>query len=155
MVQPESLRALATHPIPGFHVYLQAFRLSGECSPEVSVVAPSMPAPIDLNATPVAGVSSSDGLRKHAREMLADLLLGARTECRRPLTMRGPTVSCRALSSRVIRRPLAVPPRLDTTPKRPKRGVSFTPSTYDQVGMQVVFMQDQVGLDLDGFLLDH
>ncbi|KAE8773509.1 DNA repair protein rhp54 [Hordeum vulgare] len=35
------------------------------------------------------------------------------------------------------------------------RGGSFTPSTYDQAGMQPAFMQDQVGLDLDGFLLEH
>ncbi|KAE8802780.1 DNA repair protein rhp54 [Hordeum vulgare] len=32
---------------------------------------------------------------------------------------------------------------------------SFTSSTYDQAGMHAAFMQDQVGLDLDGFPLDH
>ncbi|KAE8800690.1 Phospholipid-transporting ATPase 1 [Hordeum vulgare] len=31
----------------------------------------------------------------------------------------------------------------------------FTSSTYDQAGMQPAFMQDQVGLDLDGLSLDH
>ena len=31
----------------------------------------------------------------------------------------------------------------------------FTPTTYDQAGMRDAFMQDQVGLDLDGFPLDH
>src|SRR3954464_15264769 len=53
MVLPDSPRASACTPMPGFHVYPQASRLSGECSPEVSVVAPSTPAPvpIDLNAT--------------------------------------------------------------------------------------------------------
>ncbi|KAE8774579.1 DNA repair protein rhp54 [Hordeum vulgare] len=32
---------------------------------------------------------------------------------------------------------------------------SFTSLTYDQAGMQDTFMQGQVGLDLDGFLVDH
>ncbi|KAE8815967.1 Eyes absent-like protein 4 [Hordeum vulgare] len=31
----------------------------------------------------------------------------------------------------------------------------FTPSTYDQAGMQAAFMQDLVGLDMDGFPLDY
>ncbi|KAE8810388.1 DNA repair protein rhp54 [Hordeum vulgare] len=31
----------------------------------------------------------------------------------------------------------------------------FRPSTYDQGGIQATFIQDQVGLDLDGFPLDH
>ncbi|KAE8783131.1 hypothetical protein D1007_43432 [Hordeum vulgare] len=35
------------------------------------------------------------------------------------------------------------------------RGMPFTPSAYDQAGMHPTFMQDQVGLDLDGFPLDH
>ncbi|XBH92293.1 hypothetical protein VPH35_083450 [Triticum aestivum] len=49
---------------------LGASRLSGECSPDVSVVAPSTPAPapIDLNATLVVGGSSSGGARKRARQ---------------------------------------------------------------------------------------
>ncbi|KAE8782003.1 DNA repair protein rhp54 [Hordeum vulgare] len=53
-------------PIPAFHVYPQGRRFSGECSPKVSIVAPSTPAPvtIDLNAKPVAGGSSSGGRRK-------------------------------------------------------------------------------------------
>ncbi|KAE8815215.1 Lectin-domain containing receptor kinase A4.3 [Hordeum vulgare] len=48
--------ASSCNPVPGFHVYPQASLLSGECSLEVSVVAPSTPAPppIDLNTTPVA-----------------------------------------------------------------------------------------------------
>lgn len=44
------------------------------------MIAPSMPAPmhIDLKATSVAGGSSSDGTRKRAREMSADMLSSAR-----------------------------------------------------------------------------
>ena len=70
MVLPDSPRASACNPVPGFHVYPQASRLSGECSPDVSVVAPSTPAPapIDLNATPVVGGSSSGDTRKRARQ---------------------------------------------------------------------------------------
>ena len=66
MVLPDSPRASACNPVPGFHVYPQASRLSGECSPDVSVVAPSTPAPapIDLNATPVARHSAARGDRK-------------------------------------------------------------------------------------------
>ncbi|KAE8788439.1 putative serine/threonine-protein kinase [Hordeum vulgare] len=81
MALPKSPRALMTHPIRDFHVYPQASSLSGECSPEVSVMAPSIPAPapahIDLNATPVAGGSSFGGTRKRVREMPANMLSGA------------------------------------------------------------------------------
>ncbi|XBJ13320.1 hypothetical protein VPH35_017690 [Triticum aestivum] len=50
------------------------------CSPDVSVVAPSTPAPapIDLNATPVVGGSSSGGMRKRARQTPAGGLPDAR-----------------------------------------------------------------------------
>ncbi|XBH65892.1 hypothetical protein VPH35_119386 [Triticum aestivum] len=48
------------------------------CSLDVSVVEPSMPAPTDLNATPVAGRSSSRGARKRARQMPAGMLPDAR-----------------------------------------------------------------------------
>ncbi|KAE8799326.1 putative serine/threonine-protein kinase [Hordeum vulgare] len=77
MVLPDSPRALACTPMPSFYIYPRAFRLSGECSPEVSVLAPftPAPAPIDLNATPVAGGSSSGGARKHARQMPTAVLL--------------------------------------------------------------------------------
>ncbi|KAE8810491.1 DNA repair protein rhp54 [Hordeum vulgare] len=53
MVLPDSPRVSACTPMPGFHVYPQASRLSRECSLEVYVVTPSTPASIDLNATPV------------------------------------------------------------------------------------------------------
>ncbi|SPT19929.1 unnamed protein product [Triticum aestivum] len=80
MVLPDSPRASACNPIPGFHVYSQASRLSGECSPDVSVVAPSTPAPasIDLNATPVVSGSSSGGTRKRTRQTPAGGLPDAR-----------------------------------------------------------------------------
>ncbi|KAE8820542.1 DNA repair protein rhp54 [Hordeum vulgare] len=73
---PDLPDASTCNPVPGFHVYPQASRLSGECSPEVSVVAPS--ATIDLNATPVAVGSSAGGARKHVRQTAADQLPGAR-----------------------------------------------------------------------------
>ncbi|KAE8807560.1 putative serine/threonine-protein kinase [Hordeum vulgare] len=76
---PDWPRASSCNPVPGFHVYLQAFGLLGEWSPEVNVVAPSTPAPttIDLNATPVAGGSSSGGARKRVRQTPANQLRGA------------------------------------------------------------------------------
>ncbi|KAE8812092.1 hypothetical protein D1007_10929 [Hordeum vulgare] len=43
MVLPDSPRASACTPMPDFHVYPQSSHLSGKCSPEVSMVAPSMP----------------------------------------------------------------------------------------------------------------
>ncbi|KAE8804547.1 C2 domain-containing protein [Hordeum vulgare] len=75
-VLPDSPRASACNPVPGFHVYPQASCLPGECSPEVSVVAPSTPAivPIDLNATPVAAGSSARCARKRKRQTPADQL---------------------------------------------------------------------------------
>ncbi|KAE8786090.1 DNA repair protein rhp54 [Hordeum vulgare] len=79
MVLPESPCASTIQPIPGFHIYPKASRLSGECSSKVSVVAPSTPAPapINLNATPVADGSSSGGPRKRAREMSLGMLSDA------------------------------------------------------------------------------
>ena len=78
MVLPDSPRASTCNPVPGFHVYPQASRLSGECSPDVSVVAPSTPtlAPIDLNATPVADGSSSGSARKRVRQTPAGVTPG-------------------------------------------------------------------------------
>ncbi|KAE8816181.1 Eyes absent-like protein 4 [Hordeum vulgare] len=66
--------------IPGFHVYPQGSRFCGECSPKVSIMAPSTPAPgtIDLNAMLVASGSSSEGMTKRHREMPADMLTDAR-----------------------------------------------------------------------------
>ncbi|KAE8815486.1 DNA repair protein rhp54 [Hordeum vulgare] len=77
---PDSPRASSCNPVSGFHVYPQASRLSGECSPEVSVVAPSTPTPttIHLHATPVVGGSSCGGARKRVRQTPADQLSGAR-----------------------------------------------------------------------------
>ncbi|KAE8794471.1 putative serine/threonine-protein kinase [Hordeum vulgare] len=71
---PDSPGASACNPLPDFHVYLQASRLMGEYSPEVSMVAPSTPAPatIDLNATPVAAGSSAGDARKRALQTPID-----------------------------------------------------------------------------------
>ncbi|KAE8779927.1 Phospholipid-transporting ATPase 1 [Hordeum vulgare] len=43
----------------------------------------------------------------------------------------------------------------EETQSQDGQGGPFTPSTYDQAGMQPTFMQDQFGLDLDGFPLNH
>ncbi|XP_044335580.1 uncharacterized protein [Triticum aestivum] len=142
--------------MPGFHVYPQASRLSGECSPKVSVVAPSTPAPapIDLNATPVAGGSSSGSARKRARHMPADVP-GARNlfdgmpasgddDYMQNMIFEG--------GAPVAGGAAGVGYDPDETQSQDGRG-AFTPSTFDQD--QVAFMHDQVGLDLDGFPLDH
>ncbi|KAE8816975.1 DNA repair protein rhp54 [Hordeum vulgare] len=76
MMLPESPRASCTQLIPGFHVYTQGSLFSTECSPEVSILAPSTPAPVTiyLNAAPVARGSSFGGMSKREREMTADML---------------------------------------------------------------------------------
>ncbi|KAE8778925.1 Lectin-domain containing receptor kinase A4.3 [Hordeum vulgare] len=80
MMLPESPHTSCTQPIPDFHAYPQGNRFSGEWSLEVRIVALSMPAPvtIDLNATLLAGESSSGGMRKRQRKMPADMLTSAR-----------------------------------------------------------------------------
>ncbi|XBH68748.1 hypothetical protein VPH35_096821 [Triticum aestivum] len=152
MVLPDSPRASVCNPIPGFHVYPQASRLSGECSPDVSVVAPSTPAPapIDLNATPVVGGSSSGGLRKRARQTPDDGLPDARN-----LFEEMPS----AVDEDYMRNLIfegGVPGAgydPDETQSQDGRG-AFTPAAgYDPD--QAAFMRDQVGIDLDGFPLDH
>ncbi|KAE8791481.1 C2 domain-containing protein [Hordeum vulgare] len=77
MVMPDSPRTSACNPVPGFHVYPQASHLSEEWSPKVSMIATPAPAPIDLNATPVAAGSSTVGARKRKRQTPADQLPGA------------------------------------------------------------------------------
>ncbi|KAE8784269.1 putative serine/threonine-protein kinase [Hordeum vulgare] len=79
MMLPESPRASCTLSISSFHVYPQGSRFSGECSSEVSIMAPSTPAAvtIDLNVVSVAGGSSSGDMRKRQREMPTDMLTGA------------------------------------------------------------------------------
>ncbi|KAE8773863.1 Phospholipid-transporting ATPase 1 [Hordeum vulgare] len=155
MVLQESSSSLVTHPIPGFHLYLQASRLSGECSREVSVVALSTPAPtpIDFNATPVAGGSSPDGLRKHAREMSAHMLSPARNLLERVLVGVKDDRANLFMQSIILEGDAAAGYDPEETQSQDDRG-SFMPSTYDQAGMHATFMQDQVGLDLDGFPLD-
>ncbi|XP_037480496.1 uncharacterized protein LOC119357757 [Triticum dicoccoides] len=141
--------------MPGFHIYLQASCLSGECSPEVSVVAPSTPTPIDLNATPVAGGSSFGGVRKRARHMPADVLPGACSlfdgmpasgddDYMQNIIFEGGTPADGGATGAGY--------NTDETQSQDGRGV-FTPSTFDQD--QATFMHDQTGLDLDGFPLDH
>ncbi|KAE8808925.1 DNA repair protein rhp54 [Hordeum vulgare] len=152
MMLPESPRTSCTQLIPGFHIYSQGSCFSGECSPEVSIVAPSKPAPvtIDLNVAPVASGSSSRGMRKRQREMPADMLTGARS----------------------LFDGMSVAVDDDTTNRFPENmifegaptaGVYDPDETQSQDGrapfMQATndphdaFMQDQVSLD--SFLLDH
>ncbi|KAE8790274.1 Protein UXT-like protein [Hordeum vulgare] len=53
MVLPDLSCVSDCTPMPGFHVYPQASRLSGECSPEVSMAAPSpCPRPRPSTLTP-------------------------------------------------------------------------------------------------------
>ncbi|XP_020194007.1 uncharacterized protein [Aegilops tauschii subsp. strangulata] len=138
--------------MPGFHVYPQASRLFGECSPDVSVVAPSTPAPapIDLNATPVAGGSSSGGARKRARQMPADVLPDARN-----LFDGMPAAGEEDYMQNLIFEGGAPAAGYDPdeTQSQDSQG-AFTPTAgYDPD--QAAFMRDQVGMDLDGFPLDH
>ncbi|XP_044444553.1 uncharacterized protein [Triticum aestivum] len=152
MMLPESPRTLACNPVPGFHVYPRASHLSGECSPDVSVVAPSTPAPapIDLNATPVAGGSSSGGTRKRARQTPVGVLPEARN-----LFEGMPSAVDEDYMQNLIFEGGAPAAGYDPdeTQSQDGRG-AFTPSAgYDPD--QGPFMRDQVGIDLDGFPLDH
>ncbi|XBI95510.1 hypothetical protein VPH35_031961 [Triticum aestivum] len=152
MVLPDSSRASACNPIPGFHVYLQASRLSGECSPDVSVVAPSTPAPapIDLNATPVAGGSSSSGVRKRAWQTPAGVLSDARN-----LFEEMPSAVDEDYVQNLIFEGGAPAAGYDPSETQSQDGHgAFTPVVgYDPD--QAAFMHDQVDIDLDGFPLDH
>ncbi|XBH56215.1 hypothetical protein VPH35_078109 [Triticum aestivum] len=150
MVMPDSPRASACNPVPGFHVYPQASRLSGECPSDVSVVAPSTPAPIDLNATPVVGGSSSGGTRKRARQTPA----GGLPDARNLFGEMSSAVDEDYMQNLIFEggAPGAgYDP--DETQSQDGRG-AFTPAAgYDLD--QAAFMRDQIGIDLDGFLLDH
>ncbi|KAE8774278.1 DNA repair protein rhp54 [Hordeum vulgare] len=163
MVLPESPRASVTHPIPGFHVYPQASLFSGECSPEVSVVEhfTLVLAPIDLNATPIAGGSLFGEPRKRAREMRADMLPGSRNLFdRMSATIDGERAN-RFMQSIIFGGDMVAADGAGAAGYDPHETQSqdgrgpFTPSTYGQVGMQAAFMQDQVGLDVDDFLHNH
>ncbi|KAE8805316.1 DNA repair protein rhp54 [Hordeum vulgare] len=139
-------------PIPGFHVYPQGSRFSGECSPEVSIVAPSTPAPvtIDLNATPVALGSSSGGMRKRRREMPANMLTGARNLFDgMPAAVDDETTNCFLENMIFEGAPTTGAYDSDETQSQDGRA-PFTQATND---LHDAFMQDQVGLD--GFSLDH
>ncbi|XP_048530985.1 uncharacterized protein LOC125509956 [Triticum urartu] len=138
--------------MPDFHVYPQASCLSRECSPDVSVVTPSMPAPapIDLNATPVAGGSSSGGARKRARQTPIDVLPDAHN-----LFNGMPTADDEDYMKNLIFEGDAPTPGYDPdeTQSQDDRG-AFTPvAGYDPD--QAAFMRDQVGMALDGFPLDQ
>ncbi|KAE8778269.1 DNA repair protein rhp54 [Hordeum vulgare] len=151
-VLPDSPDASACHPVPGFHVYPQASRLLGECSPEVSMVAPSTPAPapIDPNATPVAAGSSAGGARKRARQTPADQLPDARN-----LFDEMPAAGDDDYMQNMIFEGGAQAPGFDPdeTQSQDGRGPFTPPAGYNED--QAAFMRDQVGLDLDGFPLDH
>ncbi|KAE8770404.1 Lectin-domain containing receptor kinase A4.3 [Hordeum vulgare] len=105
----DSPSASACNPVPSFHVYPQASRLSGECSPVVSMVAPSTPAPApnDLNATLAAR-----NARKRVQQTLTDQLRTSAT-LKRSLCLRtssptkppGRSRSARASGPRHTRRP--------------------------------------------------
>ncbi|KAE8795047.1 DNA repair protein rhp54 [Hordeum vulgare] len=147
MVLPETPRASATHPIPVMHVYPQASRLFGECSPEVSMVAPStsVPAPVVLNATSIADGSSSGGPTKRVQEMLADMLSDARNLFDR---MPAAVDNDRAngfMQSIIFEGNAAVGGIAAAAGYDPEEtqsqdgSESFMSSTYDQAGMQAAF----------------
>ncbi|KAE8782063.1 DNA repair protein rhp54 [Hordeum vulgare] len=151
-VLPDSPGASACNPVPGFHTYPQASRLSGECSPEVSVIAPSTPAPapIDLNATPVAAGSSAGGARKRSRQTPADQPSGVRN-----LFDGMPAADDDNYLQNMIFEGGAQAAGFDPdeTESQDGRGAFTPPARYNED--QVAFMCDRVGLDLDDFLLDH
>ncbi|KAE8770060.1 DNA repair protein rhp54 [Hordeum vulgare] len=140
MVLPDSPRASACTPMPDFYVYPHASRLSGECSSEVSVVAPSTPAPtpIDLNATPVAGGSSSGGARKRvwpmARNLFDEMPAAGDEDYMQNLIFEGGA------------------PAAGYNPDETQSRYIIMPSDiYAYWGIA----QPQVGMDVDGFPLDH
>ncbi|XP_048574160.1 uncharacterized protein LOC125554780 [Triticum urartu] len=152
MMLPDLTRASACNSVPGFHVYPQPSRLSGECSPDVSVFAPSTPAPapIDLNATPAAGGSSSGGARKRARQTPAGVLPEA---CN--LFDGMSSAVDEDYMQNLIFEGGAPAAGYDPDETHSQDGREpFTPAAgYDPD--QAAFMRDQVGIDLDGFPLDH
>ncbi|KAE8805422.1 DNA repair protein rhp54 [Hordeum vulgare] len=136
----ESPHASTAQPTAGLHVYPQASRLSGECSPEVSMVVPSTPAPasIDLKVTLVVDGSSFDGPRKHAREMSAVMLFGARNLFDgMPVSVHDERAN-RFMKSIIFEGvataaggPAAAGYNPTRTQSQDGRGRPFTPSTYD------------------------
>ncbi|KAE8791588.1 DNA repair protein rhp54 [Hordeum vulgare] len=126
-------------------------------------MTPSTPTPcpahIDLNSRPVADVSSSGGTRKHAWEMSADMFSDARNLFDgMPVAINNERAN-HFIQSIIFEGALAVANGsgydLDETQSQDGCGGPFTPLTYDQARMQLAFVQDQVGLDLDGFPPDH
>ncbi|KAE8801406.1 Lectin-domain containing receptor kinase A4.3 [Hordeum vulgare] len=133
------------HDLGNAAVAAAASRLSGECSPEVSVVVPSTPTPttIDLNATLVVGGLSSGDARKRVRQTPANQLPGASNLFDRMLAADNymENMIFEGGAQAAIFDP-------DETPRQDGRG-------YNEY--QAAFMHDQVGvgLDLDGFPLDQ
>ena len=106
--------------------------------------------PINLNATPVVGGSSSGGTRKRARQTPAGGLPDARI-----LFEEMPSVVDEDYMQNLIFEGGVPGAGYDPeeTQRQDGRG-TFTPAAgYDPD--QVAFMRDQVGIDLDGFPLDH
>ncbi|KAE8803392.1 DNA repair protein rhp54 [Hordeum vulgare] len=109
-----------------------------------------MPAPIDLNATPVAAGSSAGSTRKRARHTLADPLSGARNLLDEMLAA-GDDDYMQNMIFEGGAQAAGFDP--DETQSQDGRGAFTPPTVYNED--QAAFMRDQVGLDLDGFLLDH
>ncbi|KAI4997470.1 hypothetical protein ZWY2020_052812 [Hordeum vulgare] len=148
----DSPRASSCNPVPVFHVYPQASRLSRDCSPEVSVVAPSMPspAPIDLSTTPVAAGSSVEGARKRARQTPADQLPGAHNLFD-DMSTAGDDDYMQNMIFEGGAQALGFDP--DETQSQDGQGAFASPIGYNED--QVALIRDQVSLDLDDFPLDH
>ncbi|KAE8778543.1 Lectin-domain containing receptor kinase A4.3 [Hordeum vulgare] len=153
MMMPESPHGSWTQPIPGLCVYPQASRFSGESSPEVSIVAPSTPAPgtINLNATLMAGGSSSRGTRKRQREMPTDMLSGARNLFDGMPAAADVNTANHFLKNMIFEGGASAAGAYDSDETQSHDGrAPFMQATNDP---HEALMQDQVGID--GFSLDH
>ncbi|KAE8773254.1 DNA repair protein rhp54 [Hordeum vulgare] len=109
---------------------------------------------IDLNATPLASGSSSGGPRKLAREMSANMLSGARNLFDGMPAAVDEERANRFMQSIIFDGVVTAASGVATagydreeTQSKDGRG-TFTQD-------EVTFMQDQVGVDLDGYPLDH
>ncbi|KAE8770193.1 DNA repair protein rhp54 [Hordeum vulgare] len=125
------------------------------------MVGPSTPAhvPFDLNTTLVSGGSSYGGPRKRAQKVSVDMLFGAHNlfdGMPRPTNFFMQSIifdGDEAAIGSATTTTAGYDP--EETQSQDGRGGLFMSSTYDQVGMQPTFMQDQAGLDLDVFAFDH
>ncbi|KAE8786255.1 DNA repair protein rhp54 [Hordeum vulgare] len=139
----------------------QAFRLFGECLPEVSVIAKFTPvlAHIDLNARQAVGGSSSRGMRERAGEVSGDMLSSARNMFDRMPAATNDERANHFIHSIIFEGAPTVAGGagydLNETQSQDGPGGPLMSSAYDQASMQPALVQAEVSLDLDGFPLNH